>query len=357
LETESEAAGKRSLLLLPDPLQIGGDEKSDDLKRRLYGRICSYFIENEANLRRRLDLQFNLNPLRQWLENPIFNQANVSVAGFGAGGGQAPNAARGFDQHGFFNIVDNLLGRAFSDGGGMICVLDNLEILNTSRAARMLLEQMRDDVLARHGLKWVVCGARGIVKSVASSARLQGRLQEPIEVAPLAPESIREMIEARVRLYAERDGAIPPVGARSFEHLFKILNQNLRDSFKFSADFAAWLYENEQTHFRSADDVHALFEVWLAEQSEGYHAAIQLPPRAWKLFDDICNLGGSISPSDNEAFGFNSPQAMRGQIAPLENNDLIVSEIDETDHRRKTISVTAKGWFVRYHRTGYQQGS
>ena len=130
------------------------------------------------------------------------------------------------------------------------------------------------------------------------------------------------------------------------------MNENLRDSLKFSGDFALWLDENGH-HNLSEEQLDELFEVWLADQSEKYANAINVPPRAWKLFDNICERGGSISPSDYEDFGFNSPQNMRGQVAKLEQADLVISELDETDHRRKTISVMAKGWLLKHHRTGY----
>ncbi|HRP78203.1 MAG TPA: MarR family winged helix-turn-helix transcriptional regulator [Aquamicrobium sp.] len=173
-----------------------------------------------------------------------------------------------------------------------------------------------------------------------------------MDIAPLSSVSIDQLIASRVKEFREKDTAIPPVGSNSFKHIFSVLNENLRDSLKFSGDFSLWIYENAQG---SRDEQHLdqLFEIWLADQSEQYSTAISVPPRAWKLFDDICERGGSIRPSDYEDFGFNSSQNMRGQVAKLEQADLVISEIDETDHRRKTISVMAKGWLLRHHRTGY----
>ncbi|MDN3712173.1 hypothetical protein QWZ10_10920 [Paracoccus cavernae] len=98
-----------------------------------------------------------------------------------------------------------------------------------------------------------------------------------------------------------------------------------------------------------------LFEIWLAEQSHAYMDAINVPPRAWKLLDEICLQGGSISPSDHKDYGFNSSQNMRGQVQRLEQAGLVVSELEDTDQRRKTISVVAKGWLVRHHRSGYEK--
>ncbi|NPD21128.1 MarR family transcriptional regulator [Alterinioella nitratireducens] len=169
---------------------------------------------------------------------------------------------------------------------------------------------------------------------------------------PLARDSIDDLISARVREFDLNSDTAPPVGVRSFTHIFRILNENLRDALKFSGDFSVWLYENDN-YSSDSDRLHELFEIWLAEQSDQYAMSINVPPRAWKLFDEICERGGSISPSDFEEFGFNSSQNMRGQVARLENADMVTSELDETDHRRKTINVMAKGWLLRHHRTGY----
>jgi len=148
---------------------------------------------------------------------------------------------------------------------------------------------------------------------------------------------------------------IPPVGVKSFLHLFDILNANLRDALKFSGDFSLWLFE-EESYISDAAELHSLFEVWLTAQSDNYFESIHVPPRAWKLLDEICDRGGSISPSDYEDLGFNSPQNMRGQVAKLEEAAIVTSELDDTDHRRKTINVMAKGWLLRYHRSDYNSG-
>ena len=76
-------------------------------------------------------------------------------------------------------------------------------------------------------------------------------------------------------------------------------------------------------------------------------------PWAWKVFDQIGDVGGSISPSDYESFTFNSNAAMRPHIKSLEDAQLVDSAIDETDNRRRTIGISARGWIVRYKRSGY----
>ena len=349
--------GKASIVVLPRLFQIDPDETAIEFKRKVYGEIASFMLSREGELRSRLDLQFNMSPLRAWLEQPLFHNAQISVMGSGGGGSRSVNTSSGFDLQGFFTLIDRLLRTAFNDAGGIICILDNLEVLNTSHAARQKLEQLRDDVFSTHGIRWVVCGARGIVRSVASTPRLQGRLLEPIEISPLRDDCIPELISARVEEYRLNALSVPPVGVRSFEHIFMLLNSNLRDALKYSGDFALWL-NDEGLFTPDGNNLYSLFESWLADLSERYEDSLSVPPRAWKLFDEFCGQGGAVSPSDFESFDFNSAQNMRGQVSRLEDGELVVSEVDETDHRRKTIVVTAKGWLIHYKRAGYiQSGS
>lgn len=354
LSKETEHDGKSSILILPKIFQIDSSESSLDFKRKVYSEIASYMLSNQEILRRRLDLQFNLNPLHNWLENPLVNSGGITAGGFGGNISRTLNTSSGFDLQGFFNIVDRLLSSAFDANGGIICMLDNLEILNTSQLARQKIEELRDDLFSAHALKWVMCGARGIVRSVANTPRLQGRLTEPLIVEPINDSAIERLISARVQEYGKSSNNIPPVGVRSFEHIYLILNSNLRDALKFSGDFALWL-SDEGKYVPNSDELHDLFEIWISEICDEYENALNVPPRSWMLFDQFCEQGGAVSPSDYEEYGFNSPQSMRGAVAKLEDGELVMSEVDETDHRRKTIIVTAKGWLIHFKRSDYKR--
>jgi hypothetical protein len=97
-------------------------------------------------------------------------------------------------------------------------------------------------------------------------------------------------------------------------------------------------------------DKETKFLEWITELSNNYFSTVQtqLRPRALKLFEDIFNAGASFSPGDFNKFGFNSIPAMRPHIKDLETVGLVLSSKDETDSRRKSIQLTAKGQFVGY---------
>lgn len=297
--------------------------------------------------------------MRRWLTRAIQRQGSggLSAAGFGvsAGGGAVPNTSAGFSESGFETVIEGWLRECFpsAQAGGLICVIDNLELLETSQGARTLLESMRDEVLGLPGLRWVLCGSRGIVQTAASSPRLEGRLASPLIVGPLSHDAVTEVIGTRRAAYRMHPDAVAPVGQQAFRRLYDILNSNLRNALKHADDFSLWLALESQPPW-SLDSNAQLLEVWLTEKADEYHEQTRLGQAAWGAFETLVGMGGTCSPSDNEVFGYNTPMALRPQIKALEDANLVVSSIDDTDKRRKTISVTPRGWLVQYARSGYK---
>ena len=261
----------------------------------------------------------------------------------------------GFSESGFETVIEGWLRQCFpsAEAGGLICVIDNLELLETSQGARTLLESMRDEVLGLPGLRWVLCGSRGIVQTAASSPRLEGRLGSPMTVGPLSHDAVTEVIGKRRAAYRIRPDAVAPVGREAFRHLYNILNRNLRNALKHAEDFSVWLALESQPPW-NRDTNWQLLEVWLTETADKYRDQTRLGQAAWRVFETLAELGGTCSPSDNEMFGYNTPMALRPQIKALEDVNLVVSSIDDTDKRRKTISITPRGWLVQYARSGYR---
>lgn len=68
-----------------------------------------------------------------------------------------------------------------------------------------------------------------------------------------------------------------------------------------------------------------------------------------KLFQDaITQFDGEFGPGDFTTLGFKSVQAMRPQVKALEEVGLVEAQKDDVDQRRKSISVTGKGWLVHW---------
>lgn len=341
------------------PFQLDPNDTLESLTRRVLYQVAQAFIDNRGVMRMHGYPLPEIKEIDRWLNSPLFRSGGggVTLGLVGGSGNRAssPNESVGFSDAGFARAVTEWLRDCFPtrQAGGFICVIDNLELLETTRATRSLLEAMRDSLLDLPGLRWVLCGARGIVRSAASSPRLEGRLGEPMDLHPIADSVVDQVIAERVHHYKVASDAVAPVGPEGFRDVYDVLNQNLRSALKFCEDFSFWLHERPELPWTDKDN-RAHLEIWMTDKADEYLSATHLAKRAWTLFDAICAAGRDVSPSEFAAFNFQSQQAMRPQVKALEDASLVVSTIDEDDARRRTISVTPRGWLVRYARSEYQ---
>ncbi|MCC6073672.1 ATP-binding protein [Pseudomonas sp. GCM10022188] len=356
----SEGASQQALIPISEPFQLTVDDSAAVFKRRVLFRVAQAFIDNHDLLKSKGYNIPDSSNVARWLNSPILSTQggglNVAgVLGVTANSGSAANTSVGFSEDGFTTTVLTWLRECFptSSSGGFICTIDNLELLETSKNARALLEGIRDEVLGVKGLRWVLCGARGITRSVASSPRLQGVLAEPILINPIADQYIENLITERLEVFKLDDEAIAPVDSRGFGHLYAVGGRNLRNAMKYSEDFSFWAVEHGAERSKS-DDLYGLIEAWMAELADQYSAdTSSVGGRAWGVFEKLASTGGNTSPSQYEEFGFESNQAMRPHLRSLEEANLIESAIDDTDNRRKTIGITSRGWIVNYMRSGF----
>lgn len=342
---------------LAEAFQLRTGDTPVSFERDVLFAVAQAFIQNHDVLKAANLTVPDTRHIGDWLNAPMLAQRQASVAGFGAGGGSQPNTSAGFEEAGFKAAVMRWLHDCFpsSAAGAFVCVLDNLELLETSQQARTLLEAIRDSVLSFPGLRWVLCGARGIVRSAAASSRLQGFLADPMEIGPIEDHFVADVVTRRVGAFRMRSDAYVPVESDGFNHLYQIMHSNLRNALKHAQDFAVWL--NTQGAMPTASpDKYGTLEVWLALLAEQYQKDTSgVTNRGWQVFDTIVQLGGFCSPSDFDTFGFSSQPAMRPYVKQLEDANLVVSAIDETDQRRRTIGLTPRGWLVNYQRSGYIQ--
>ena len=356
-----DGASQQAIIPASDPLQLTPSDHAVAFKKRVLFRVAQTMIEHHDLLRSRGYNIPDVSAIETWLNSPTasgwsggFNLAGA--AGVNAGASTNFNTGQGFAEDGFVSTVQQWLRDCFPTqaSGAIVFVIDNLEILETSRAARQMLESLRDELLGLRGLRWVICGARGIMRSAASSPRLQGVLADPLEVAPLPDTVIPELIRSRIEVFSIDCDPLVPVDEHSFEHLYTVGNKNLRNAFKFSEDFSIWVSERGYDQI-SAQDLRDLLEIWMAEIADRYEEATTgITPTGWRVFDQLCSTGGFTSPSQYSEYGFESPQALRPYLKNLEDANLIESSVDDSDNRRKSISVSSSGWVVAYKRAGYQ---
>lgn len=354
---QSFFAGETTQLLFPvaDPLQIGGDAQK--FEREALLKILDAFLLYRDVL---ADEGFEVpetKDIETWLRSPVVHGGGAGGSILGVGGSvtvaKAANTSAGFSESGLRGTVKSWLTATFPhrDRGAFVLIVDNLELLQTSAEARRVLEEIRDGVLAFPGVRWVLCGAKGIVRSAVSSPRLSGRVGLPIELAPVPDDLVPELIRTRLAHHADRPDAIAPVSKAGFSYLYRISNSNLRNAMKYAQDFAMWLDETDRLGVDEATRT-SLLQVWMAEVADGHTRSLDLQPVQWTLLDGLAREGGSIAPGDHRKFGFRTPQAMRSHLQRLEQAQLIDSAVDESDSRRRTISLTSVGWLVWHSRSG-----
>ncbi|MDT0476040.1 hypothetical protein RM863_28340 [Streptomyces sp. DSM 41014] len=347
-----ERTTSQLFLPLPEALQI--KEDATEFISECYFAIARAFLENEETLKQADRKVPKTRDIKAWLDAPLLKGRGINISSpFGGGGltgSASANSSTGFSNAGFRATIRSWLRDAFPEGtGGIIGVIDNLELLETSATARRLLEEIRDPILQLGGMRWVLCGARGIARSVAATPRLNGVLSDPIEITPVADEHIPRLIETRLRHYSVKDASKAPVSAPSFEHVYVVTHKNLRDSLRHAQSFSQ---DNESEFFLTKTDseIDLAFTVWLEGQAMAHEASVKMQPRTWKLLADLAQFGGTCSPSDYDQFNFNDRAHMRKNVVELERYGLVNSSKDDEDQRRRSIEITSKGWLVHYAR-------
>jgi hypothetical protein len=354
----TDGVSSQAAIPLDSPFQLKLGEDVILFKRRVFLRVARAFIDNHELLKCRGMNVPNVDSINAWLSNPVFK--NVSggatialIGGLSAGESTTVNTAAGFSEEGFINTVTQWLKDCFPTptAGFFIGVIDNVELLETGKEARELLEALRDEVLRIEGLRWVLCGALGVVRRAAYTPRLEGVLAEPIMITPIPDEFITPLIMARLDAYKVDSTVLPPVDAQGFIHLYHVGNRNLRNAMKYSQDFALWVVKNS-LDVSDKDVRQTALEQWMVEVAAKGAGDLKIGKRAWQVFDDLAAMGGIMRPNQHPEFGFDSYSAMHQHLKALDEANLIESEIDDTDNRKKTITIVSRGWIVNYKRNG-----
>jgi hypothetical protein len=353
----SDSGQYPALLPCGETFQLEPEHNVDAFVQRVLQRVTISLAQFAQQLKDAGMESPLLGPLGNWLQDPLIRggSGGVSVLGFGAAAGltQSANTGDGFKSAGFEARVRQMLGELFPQDtdGGVICVIDNLELMKTSKAARELVEALRDRILTAPGLRWVLSGALGIVRGIGSTPRMSGYLHDPVEVGDIDHKLAGEILERRRDHFTYTTTAALPIRARDFQQLYAVLNGNIRAALSEADNYCTGIALEAKWAPGNGGEAE-LFRGWLREQCrKRFEAADRIvTARPWKLFDDIVALGGQTAPGDYHGFGFESAQAMRTHVIKLEEAAVIQSLRDEDDNRRKTILVTPTGWMVHYAR-------
>lgn len=354
------ANGAPAPLLIPckRTFQIKDEQTAEDFKFEILMEVAQALIDNAQKFRYGIKIDGCVE-LNAWLNSPLLSQWGIGIGSlFSVNDGNQTNDSSGFSRSGFEKLLTGWLSNIFPEGrnGGVVCVIDNLELLEKSSEARKKIENLRDTLFTIRGIKWILCGAHGILQGVVTSPRLAGYLQEPMSVNPLKLSDAGAVINQRIKVLAIPDGQTPylPLTPEDFHSLYTLLHQSLRTTLSYVEDYCMFISSRKLRPETAAEKQSLLFS-WLKDRAKGIYDGLK--PHAGQTTMNFFytassnpNIGGEFSPGDFEVFNFATIQAMRPHVKTLEDCGLLSTQKDDLDQRRKTISVTGKGWLIHWYK-------
>jgi hypothetical protein len=354
-------------LLIPcrQTFQLDKSDTTETFSSRVFAAVAQTLLETSINMKSlSLDME-GINQVDNWLNSPRAKAFSLGLTGLSVGVGVAPNTSGGFATAGFENRVVSWLKEIFKShgNGGVVCIVDNLELLETTAKARATLEALRDRLFSTVGLRWVFCGASGVVHSIASSPRLNGFTTRPIvEVNHLSPEATDAVLRSRIAEFAIRpDQTYLPILESSFNELYKILNFNLRDLLSYTDNYCTEVFDSGS--FPKNDTAKAKrFEAWLRGETVDQYKSLQsrIHADAWTVLDTAMGrqFAGTFGPGDYPVFRANDLKSLSEDtflkfLRGFEKHGLLnrmVREGDEDEGKQTLYSVTSKAALVHYAR-------
>jgi len=335
--------------------QLGAETHTRDFVNGVFLEVAQTLVGTESELRSRLTGRAP-DALDRWLNSPTFQSISVGIGSYlSAGSGDEPNSGFGFESSGLKALVLHFLKEVFpeDENGGVVCTIDNLELVRTSIRAKSLLEELRDEVLVAPGLRWVVCGSSGIVHGAFSSPRMEGYFYPPIQVVGLEEDAAAEILRSRLRVFAKgNDEPYLPLTEADFIFVHRLFNGNLRATLGRCDDYCQLIQESGEPP-EDDEEKRGMFLAWLQNDASEIRKSVEAEtaPRALQVFDVVAeDFAEGFSPGDYKAFGCNSASALRPHVKVLEELGIVATEKDETDQRRRNSQLTPKGWLLRYAR-------
>lgn len=342
-------------LFIPNPtiFQLSPSNPTTEFIDKVYYSIGQALVKDYPLVKRLGVLFEHVKAIENYLNTYQLHSLQGGILGVSAGESIELNTGEAFNKSGYKTIINEWLEILHKKKSGVICILDNLELVQTSKNAKAQLEFLRDELLTKKGIRWVLCGSSGIILGCASSPRLTGILHNPIEVKGLKKDTLsKEIFNSRFDYYRqkkkhdfdkEKENYLP-INDAGFALLLTILNGNIRHALYYSGEFCLWCADNE---IKPVEDIQKRKQllIWLNAYSEKLKNAFQISvsPRGRKFFLKACELDRSFSYGEHELFDFNSTQHMKNYVAELESAELMQSIRTEEDKRRKLINVTPKG--------------
>jgi hypothetical protein len=286
--------------------------------------------------------------IKNYIQSPIIRNYTGSILGNGLGFGGTPNSGKGWERVGFRAAIDGWLKLLFpkSETGGVVCVIDNLEILQSSAKAKETIEAIRDTAFTVVGIKWILCGSSGVVRGVASSTRLAGWLHKPINIGELREEFGGEVYDKRVKTFRKNEQATLPLTRDNFVTLFDMFNGNSRFALDEAGAFCTWVFDEVDDLLTIPGDS---FERWLREELETNYDEIFVffRDRDEEAFKAICQQEIFV-PNDCSELGFDDVAEFTAILGRFQNYGLVTPTLDQNTPEDTVYEISPKSLKLQY---------
>tara|TARA_R110002051_G_C8690223_1_gene492900 strand:+ start:82 stop:1005 length:924 start_codon:yes stop_codon:yes gene_type:complete len=215
--------------------QISSKNNLTEFIDDFYFSLAQTIISKKKEIKESGIKNLKIDNLNKWLNSTEVKNIEAQIAGFGGSYNTSPNESEGFVKSGFKKQIKNLLTQIFPtpETGGIICVVDNLELLETSDDAKRTLEYLRDEIFNIPQVKWFFSGSHNIFRTFISTPRLSGFIQKPLKINKLNNINVPSILKSRINSYQNHVDNKPytPIVETDFVSLFDSVNGNLREVF------------------------------------------------------------------------------------------------------------------------------
>jgi hypothetical protein len=319
-------------------------------------------------------------PILKLSSEDVSNSIGGGVAGFvkadttsKRSSAESVNSTRGFQKVGYEATVKTLLKDVFTVvPGGVVCIIDNIELLETGEKARKILELLRDRLFTTKGLRWVFCGANGVIRSLAASPRLGAFFSTPLDLKNVEKSALSDVINARIQEYSsnvQTTWNLLPVGMEEITWLYEVLNLNLRDLLSTLALYCEEVSRKSQVIPSLLRE--AKFVEWVVSAGEADHRAISrnIDNNAWIILDVAMSdvFSGSFTADQFGSFNTNSLKKItetnfKKLLKDLKTYDVLTQSLPEIEQKNaadeidlKTYSVSSKGALIFFYRQAMKE--
>lgn len=254
----------RFLIPCTSIIQIDKDRSAEQIAKDTMIKVArSILASKETDILKYCNLP-DRSVVDKLFNKPFFTTGKLGAFGVEIEAGTANPNSSGFYDYKLIEVIEEWLEELDAANGAVVCIIDNLELVGLSSAAiAEKIEQLRDVLLTKKGLIWILCGANGSVSGMAST-RINAYLKKPALVLTQL-RCITDIVKRRIDYFGKV--AYFPLSDDDLSILDKLMNHVLRECLGYIGNYCEWVFESGKNPL-TEDDKKLCFSEWLDFMSE-----------------------------------------------------------------------------------------